>query len=59
MNSLSIHGTEAFSTPMAAMAENEAAERMPDNGAAESSATSLQSKAPLRLDEGSLLDVNA
>lgn len=58
MNSLSIRGTEAFSSPMAYRADNEAAERMPDNEVAESAA-STPTKAPLRASEGSLLDVQA
>lgn len=58
MNSLSIRGTEAFSSPMAFRADNEATERLPDNEVAES-AFSASTKAPLRSSEGSLLDVQA
>lgn len=58
MDSLSIRGTEAFSSPMALRADNEAAERMPDNEVAEF-ASSTPTKAPLRASEGSLLDVQA
>lgn len=60
MTSLSIRGAEAFAAPMARPAENEAAERLPDNEAVEKiSAPSLSVKAPLRSGEGSLLDVEA
>jgi hypothetical protein len=59
MDSLSIRGTEAFSTPMAKAAENEAAERLPDNEATENTAASRSSMAPLGNYEGSLLDVTA
>jgi hypothetical protein len=62
MNSISIRGAEAFATPMASLqgaADNEAAERMPDNEAAEIAALSPSTKAPLRSGEGSLLDIQA
>lgn len=62
MNSLSIRGAEAFASPLTGTlraVDNETAERLPDNEAAEVSATKLSTLAPLRTGEGSLLDMQA
>jgi hypothetical protein len=59
MSGLKFPGIDAFSTPMAVMADNEATERMPDNERAEAPRISSVTKAPLRAGEGSLLDVEA